>query len=124
LNERMRLLRKALGLNQTEFGARIGLTVSAISGMEVGERTILDRTIIAIVKEFGVSRYWFETGYGEMFDKSDARITVALEDILLGENDIGKAIIKTIATFTDDEWTLLKKMVDRLVKEYNGQLSE
>jgi len=120
MNNRLKQIRKELDLSQDEFGKKIGMQSNSISTMESGVRPIVERTVIAVVKEFGVSRDWLETGDGEMFDQSDARITVVLEDILKGEDEVGKALLKTIATFSDEEWTLLRKMLDRLVKEYRG----
>ena len=67
MNERIKKLRKKLGLNQTEFGKRIGLTQTAISYLEKNEDGCPEQNIKMICHEFGVSEQWLRTGEGEMF---------------------------------------------------------
>ncbi|MFQ8581435.1 MAG: helix-turn-helix domain-containing protein [Holdemania massiliensis] len=44
INERVRELRKELGMNQTEFGEKIALTQSHLAGIENEKRAVTDRT--------------------------------------------------------------------------------
>lgn len=67
MNERIKELRKKLGLNQTEFGKRIGLSQNSISYMEKTPGDSSEQTIKMICHEFGVSEQWLRTGEGEMF---------------------------------------------------------
>jgi phage repressor protein C with HTH and peptisase S24 domain len=67
LNDRLRKLRKTLKLNQTEFGARIGVTDGAISRLETGSNNVTDLMVIAVCREFNVNETWLRTGEGEMF---------------------------------------------------------
>ena len=67
MNQRLRELRKALNLNQTEFGNRIGVKQSTITGYETGNRIPLDSVIISICREFNVNENWLRSGDGEMF---------------------------------------------------------
>lgn len=48
MKERIKLLRKYLGLNQTEFGARIGVKQTSVAGYETGARIPLDTVIGSI----------------------------------------------------------------------------
>jgi len=66
MNERLKAIRKALGLNQVEFGARIGVTPGAISRLEVGSNNLTDQTIVSVCREFGINESWLRTGEGEM----------------------------------------------------------
>ena len=43
INRRIKELRKSLGLNQSDFGARIGLKNSAISKLEQDGNTVVDQ---------------------------------------------------------------------------------
>lgn len=85
MNERIRELRKQLGLNQTEFGAKIGLSQRAVASMESGG-TITDRNFDAICKAFSVKPEWLRKGVGEIFlETREALIqTVAAEFGLTG----------------------------------------
>lgn len=66
MKDRLKQLRKVLGLTQAEFGARIGIKQSSVALIETGRPTS-DRTITGICKEFGVRREWLVDGEGEMF---------------------------------------------------------
>ena len=76
MNERILELRKALNLNQTEFGKRIGLTTSGVSNIEVGIREVQERHIKLILSEFPyVNEEWLRSGKGGMFvSKQDVSI--------------------------------------------------
>ena len=67
MNDRIRTLRKTLGLNQREFAARIGLKQSAVSYLEKSGSTVTDQNIKAICAQFGVDENWLRTGQGAMF---------------------------------------------------------
>lgn len=69
MKDRIRLLRKELGLNQTDFGERIGVKQAAIAGYESGIRTPLDAVVTSICREFDVNEDWLRNGTGEMFKK-------------------------------------------------------
>ena len=59
MNTRIREIRQALAINQSEFGEKIGLKQNAVSLME--------QNIIAICTQFHVNEAWLRTGEGEMF---------------------------------------------------------
>ena len=48
MNERIKLLRKALELNQTDFGARIGVKQGTVAAYESGARVPLDSVVVSI----------------------------------------------------------------------------
>ena len=52
MNERIKEIRKSVGLSQKEFGVRIGVSDTAISKIEHGERNPSKQTIKLICKEF------------------------------------------------------------------------
>ena len=67
IGSRVKAVRKYCGLNQSEFGLRVGLTPSGVSKLETGDRGYSDAIFLAIVREFGVDENWLRTGEGEMF---------------------------------------------------------
>lgn len=68
VGKRIKELRKdILKLNQTEFGAPLGLTYSAIGGYEKEIRNVSDQSILAICREYGVREEWLRDGTGEVF---------------------------------------------------------
>lgn len=74
MNNRLSAVRKAVDLNQADFGSRLGVTGSAISRWEKGERDIPDSAVKLICREFSVSETWLRTGAGDMFrPRTDAQ---------------------------------------------------
>lgn len=67
MNERLKELRKCLGVNQEEFSTKIGVTRSAISRLESGDINFTEQMIISICRAFNVNRAWLVEGVGDMF---------------------------------------------------------
>ena len=65
--DRIRLVRKTLGLNQVEFAKRIGLTQTALSMIEIERTTLTEKNIKLICATFAIDEDWLRTGTGEMF---------------------------------------------------------
>jgi len=70
MNERIKFLRKSLGLTQQNFANRIGMKQNSIALIESGRNTS-DQTILSICREFNVNEEWLRTGNGEMFIQND-----------------------------------------------------
>jgi transcriptional regulator with XRE-family HTH domain len=64
---RIRLVRKEIGLNQGEFAGRIGLTQTSMSMIEAGKSPLTEKNIKLICATFAVEENWLRTGKGEMF---------------------------------------------------------
>ena len=67
--ERVKEIRKALGLTLEKFGKEIGVTKSTISNIENDKRSLTDQMIISICREHNVNYDYLIYGDGEMFDK-------------------------------------------------------
>ena len=65
--ERFRIIRKTLGINQSDFAERIGITQTALSVIELGKVKLVDRNIRLVCVIFGVNEEWLRYGTGEMF---------------------------------------------------------
>jgi transcriptional regulator with XRE-family HTH domain len=78
IGQRIRKLRKALGLSQEEFGKKLGVTLRTIARYERGETIVPDRTLRQIEQTFSVNPEWLRHGRGEMFKPKPA----ALEELL------------------------------------------
>lgn len=68
MNERIKQIRKAIGLNQTEFGKKISVSQAAVAAYESGSRTPIDAVVRSICNTFSVNETWLRTGQGEMFN--------------------------------------------------------
>lgn len=67
IGKRIKELRLALNLNQTDFAKPLGLTYGAIGGYENELRNVSEPSIIAICREYRVNEEWLRSGQGEMF---------------------------------------------------------
>lgn len=65
--DRIRLVRKTLGVNQGKFARQIGLTQTALSMIELDKVSLTDKNIKLICATFAVDEEWLRTGKGEMF---------------------------------------------------------
>jgi transcriptional regulator with XRE-family HTH domain len=72
MKDRLKQLRKTLGLTQGEFGEKIGMTDASISHMEAGRSAISKQNVRLICLTFGVREDWLEKGQGDMMDNEAA----------------------------------------------------
>lgn len=87
MNSRIKELREALQMTLEDFGARIGVTRSAISNIENGRRSPTNQLISSICREFRVNENWIRTGKGDMFPQMSRAEEIAYySDILLSES--------------------------------------
>ncbi len=107
MNNRIRELRKTLGLRQREFAERIGLKQNAISYMEKNGSTVTEQNIKSICSQFNVNEHWLRTGLGQMFLENEKKQKEFFEifDALLP--DLQDYLIKTARDLLDTQSRLL-----------------
>lgn len=116
--ERVKELRKTLGLTMEKFGDRLGVTKVAISNIERGNRKLTEQMLRSICREFDVSEDWLRTGEGEMFlpvsrERKLARLT---KNILNEESTSFKnRFISMLAGLTEEEWAFLERKAKELL---------
>lgn len=73
IHERIKYLReKVLNLKQSEMSLMLGLKQGSLSDIERKKtKTVTDRIIKDISREFNISENWLRTGEGEMFIKKE-----------------------------------------------------
>ena len=88
MNGRIRELRKLLDMNQTDFGAKIGLSQKSVTNMEAAGGTVTDRNFNAICKAFHVNPDWLKHGVGEIFvETREALIQSLVDEFDLSPNE-------------------------------------
>ncbi len=83
MKDRLKELRKKLGLKQREVAERLGVNVSVVGDWESGRNPIPKTRIYQLCKEYNVRREWLETGDGEMFARDDSKEN-AQEEFIAG----------------------------------------
>ncbi len=121
MNERIKKLRKSLGLTQLEFGEQVGVKANTIGNYEIGLRTPSDAVIRAICREFNVNENWLRTGEGEMFNPQDEKLAAFVGSLVADDSDpFKRRMVELLADLTPEEWKLLEKMAERLTKKEEG----
>ncbi|XOB64809.1 helix-turn-helix domain-containing protein [Deferribacteres bacterium DY0037] len=75
--DRLKELRKALDMSQTDFGRKIGKNYHSVMRWELGRVLPPSNVIVHICESFDVSPDWLKSGKGKMFLNSDPYIAEA-----------------------------------------------
>ena len=120
MNERIKELRLLLGLNQSEFGAKIGLRQTSIANYEKGLRQPLDTVITSICREFGVNEEWLRTGEGPQFIEITRaeQIQQMVDDIMRDHPEaFRRRFVTALAGLDDRGWIALEKFIDSITDQ-------
>ncbi len=113
MNERVRKVRKELNLTMEKFGSKLGVTRTAISNIESGNRSVTEQMFKLICSEFNVNEEWLRTGTGDMFveiDKENQLMTWA-GNVLKDESDsFKKRFVNMLMELDESDWESLEKM--------------
>lgn len=115
-NERVRELRKALGLTLEKFGERLGVKKNAISAIENGRNSLTDQMTKAICREFGVDYIWLTTGEGEMFVDTDDDFIERIDRIMAGEDEARKNLFKFMLELSDEDIAALDRLMKKAIE--------
>ena len=66
--ERVKEVRKALGLTLDKFDEKVGVKKQTVSRIENGVNNVTDQMVLSICREFNVNYDFLMNGEGEMFD--------------------------------------------------------
>lgn len=123
MNERIRELRKALGLNQTEFGEKIGIKQGSIAGYESGARTPIDSVILSMCREFNVNEEWLRTGEGEMFSpiSQEDEFMRAAAELRIGKEEGAMQALIEYWKMTPEQRKLIKDFILSIAEAYKKE---
>ena len=117
MNERIKALRKVLGLSQDIFAEKLGLTKNYISLIENGNRNLSEQSVKVLCREFNVNEEWLRNGTGEMFLPTDRNADIArlTKQLLDEESDSFKnRLISILSNLSVEEWQYLEKRAKEL----------
>ncbi len=110
--ERIKEVRKSLGFTLEKFGTRLGVGKTAISKLEKGENNLTEQMTKSICREFHVDYIWLTSGEGEMFVESDDDFYSRIDQIMAGENDKRRSMIKALLYADDADIEAFDRLVD------------
>lgn len=115
-NERVKEIRKSLGLTLEKFGERIGVTRGSMSNIENGNRNLTEQMTKSIFREFSVDYMWLTTGEGEMFIDSDDDFIERIDRIMAGEDEARKNLFKFMLELSDDDIAALDRLMKKAIE--------
>ena len=122
IGERVRLLRKSTELNLTaeKFSERLGVSRSAITNIEIGNKVPSDQLIRSICREFKVSEAWLRDGVGEMFVQKSRN--EQLQDMIDGlgdgpEDEFKLKFLTVLSRLSNDQWNVVEQIIDMFLEE-------
>ena len=114
IQDRIKKVRKDSGLNQLDFGKRIGLSESAICNYENGRREVSEQSVKSICREFTINYNWLKNGIGA--EKPNEELNVLLSTVQKTYNlsDIDLTIIKAFLELDKPERDAFKRFIEKL----------
>lgn len=119
MDERIKELRKALGLTQQKFADAIGVRQNTVAQYEMGRNPPNDTVVTLISREFNVSEEWLRTGKGEMFipkSRNEELFEFAAEAAENPESVKGQ-FLAVMARLTDEQWEVLAEIAQKFAEE-------
>ena len=115
-NERVKEIRKTLGLTLEKFGERIGVTRGSMSNIENGNRNLTEHMTKSICREFSVDYMWLTTGEGEMFIDTDDDFIERIDRIMAGEDEARKNLFKFMLELSDEDIVALDRLMKKAIE--------
>lgn len=124
MNGRIKLIRKTLGISQRDFGKKIGISDTAVSKLESGERNPSEQTLKSICREFNVDYFWLTEG-------ADVDMFMKLPNTLMGKlserynlNKKSQMVLKTYLEAPDDEKEAIENFLTTLAENLQKEGKE
>ena len=114
--ERIREVRKALGLTLEKFGEKIGMKKNSVSQLENGKNSVTEQVVKAICREYNVDCMWLTTGDGEMFIDTDDDFIERIDRIMAGEDEARKSLFKFMLELSDEDIAALDRLMKKAIE--------
>lgn len=127
--QRVKAVRKELGMTLDAFGKRVGVTKTAISNIENGARCLTDQMLLSICREFGVNETWLRTGAGEPFmppSRSDEMGRLVKSLMADKPESFRSRLITALLRFDADgpEWQLLENIYNSVAADIEKETDQ
>lgn len=116
--ERLKEVRKSLGLTLEKFGNRIGVGKTAISKLEHDQCSITDQMRKSICREYNVNEEWLLNGTGEMFseiDREDQIMRWAASVLKEDSDSFRKRFVAMLSSLREEDWIWLDEKARMLI---------
>ena len=119
MKERLKELRKFLGLTQQDFADRLNIKRTNIASYESGKSNLGDAVVALICKEFNVSEPWLRTGEGEPFIKKsrDQEIREYVDRIQNVNETFKAQFAAALSALEEDDWQILLDVINDIKRK-------
>ena len=122
MQERIKILRKSLGLTQKQFAEKIGVKQNTVAQYEIGRNIPTDMAINLICREFNVNEIWLRTGVGDPFQKKERsqEMSELFADLMNDRPESFRTrLITALLRFSPDgpEWAALESIYNSIQAE-------
>ena len=129
IHDRIKMIRKEIGLTQSEFGSRLGISRDVFANLEnnrLAKPETKEPLLRLICKEFDVDENWLRTGEGSMMKYEDLsqqeKIMKYASSLLKGDDsiisDAIKAFILTYAELDQQDRDLLEEIGQKYLENF------
>lgn len=120
MKERMKKLRKALGLTQQEFADRLGVNRGNIATYETRDGSPGSSVINLICREFSVNEHWLRTGEGAMFVQRsrDDELSAFVDELMHEQpHDFRRRLVTALSRLKPEQWDALEAVALSLMND-------
>lgn len=115
MKERLKELRKQLGLTMEEFGNNLGVRKTTISSLENGVNNITNQMAKLICTTYNVNEEWLKTGNGDMFiETKESHLSELAKQYALDDMEV--KIVEAFLELAPDKRAAIKEYVSILAK--------
>ena len=115
MSNRIREIRKHYNLSQEKFGAKLGVTKTAVSKMELGTYNVTDTMIKLICSEFSISEDWIRYKKGNMLVENNSSILGELTAKYNLDN-LDRSIIESFLNLSSEDRLVIKSYISSIKK--------
>lgn len=117
--DRLKKVRKTLGLSREDFAKQLGLkSRGKIENIELGRTVADDEFIRLICSTFRVNYDWLVYGEGdEIFADDNGDAQAIVDSVMTGDNEFAKEILVKLSKLSEEHWQQLKEIFEELTKE-------
>jgi len=119
INERVKAVRKALNLTQSEFGNKITLAQTYLSQIEKGDREVTEKIQKLICLTFNVDEMWLKTGEGTMF-KQDRQSTLDRMSMEYNFSNRERAVFAAYLELSEKDRDAIMRYVERIAEKLSA----
>ena len=120
MNERVKLIRKQLGMTQEQLALKSNVSVKYIANIENGRVAVTERVIISLCDKFHINEDWLRKGTGEIFVELNRQQKLAKMTTMLfkeEETSFKNRLFNALSELDDSEWELLEKIALKTINK-------